>query len=464
MKKFVIATLITTSALSTVGYAAGNMLDPGTSGGMSAGLLTQQDFDNKYTQSANWVTNQTYPSATNQTNPVTPSITNTPYLNNLQLTNGAGLKPSEIPHHLIEQQTNLSTEINIDNSLKQFMFDLNGNHFDTQKTIKAKKIVHENQNQNQNPNPNPNPNQNDHTQPTVTEEAFQHYVSDNAPANLINGKNYTNSGTLYIANPELKTAIQGHQMYMSNKDLFDKPTVNHNDYLNFSTLISPTAYNTEQAEAAKKYIVFAAQSTKNLGADLKLKDLLPTSLSDAQKKNLPNVIYKFKNDERFLNYMMKINTLVAIRSISLNALEYLIAERTPVTGLGKAAGKTTKTASPLEVEAYQANHRITDPNWYKTIMQDSPATVQRSILITLAEIEHQNYQAHLDRERILAALTAANLSSNSSAAMALKEAAMGANDAIKDAVKQYEPNTPTPAAPPPPPVTPPSPLGKQTTG
>ena len=82
-------------------------------------------------------------------------------------------------------------------------------------------------------------------------------------------------------------------------------------------------------------------------------------------------------------------------------------------GLGTAAGlAATQKASPLQVEAYQANHRIQDSKWYQSVQNASPADVQRNILIVLAEIEHQNYEAHLDRERLLAAITASNLQTN----------------------------------------------------
>ena len=123
---------------------------------------------------------------------------------------------------------------------------------------------------------------------------------------------------------------------------------------------------------------------------------------------------------------MTIRTLLAIRSISINALNQLINERTPMPGLAAAAGLDKLTnptaketqelkenvASPLQVEDYQANHRFEDPNWYHSIQSDSPATVQRNTLILLTEIEHQNYQAHIDRERLLSAILASNLQRN----------------------------------------------------
>ena len=46
------------------------------------------------------------------------------------------------------------------------------------------------------------------------------------------------------------------------------------------------------------------------------------------------------------------------------------------------------------------------PKWYQHLQTATPANLQRETLMVLAEIENQNYQAHLDRERILATLTA----------------------------------------------------------
>lgn len=425
MKKFIIATLITTAVLSTVSNAAENTLDPSTGGGP----LTERDFDNKYDRSVDWITNQTYPPATKKTDPITPSITNTPYLEQLELTNNPNEKDKnnktdQTYQEKIKQTTISTVRDNIGNTLTYFPYNAYGNHNDTQKNIKEIKS-----------------NGADTSSSTQTatapfasditdKDAFQNYANNYSLNTLINGSDYSNHATLYI-DPSWLTKNRIEFTSDNQLNSVKKPTTFHDDYLNFSTLFSPIAYDTQEAESARKYILFSAQTTKNLAADLKLNTLFPKSLSEAQQKNFITAFTRLKNDPGYQKYMMMINNLIAIRSISLDNLEHLISERTPIKGLGKAAGKKTDSASPLEVEAYQANHRIENPDWYKTIRNDSPATVQRTIAIELAEIEHQNYQAHLDREQILSALIAANLNSNNAAGEQLKLAAMAANSSIK---------------------------------
>ncbi len=185
-----------------------------------------------------------------------------------------------------------------------------------------------------------------------------------------------------------------------------QPALN-NDYFNFANLIAPTAYSASQENAAKQFIVYAAQSTKNFAHDIPFSEL----------KGNKTYLDKLKNSSAYQKFVVTMRSLLAIRSVTINSLNQLIAERTPLKNLGQSAGLPSNTtgypdASPLQVEAYQANHRISDPNWYTRVENSSPATVQRNILIVLAEIEHQNYEAHLDSERLLATVAAGNLQNN----------------------------------------------------
>ena len=60
--------------------------------------------------------------------------------------------------------------------------------------------------------------------------------------------------------------------------------------------------------------------------------------------------------------------------------------------------------------------------------------------IELAEIEHQNYQAHLDRERLLSAITAMNLQTSLSSTQAiLQQESTTVNSAINSAVASSQP-------------------------
>ncbi|HLD84470.1 MAG TPA: hypothetical protein VI844_01720, partial [Coxiellaceae bacterium] len=140
-------------------------------------------------------------------------------------------------------------------------------------------------------------------------------------------------------------------------------------------------------------------------------------------------------------YVLTIRALLAVRSITLNTLDTLVAERTPTAALGKIIG--TSSASPLQIEAYQANNRVENPAWYTLINNDSPAAVERTIAVELAEIEHQNYQAHLDRERLLSAITAMNLQTSLSGTQALlQQQSTAVNDAINSAIASSTPTKP----------------------
>jgi len=187
----------------------------------------------------------------------------------------------------------------------------------------------------------------------------------------------------------------------------------NNSFLDFASFITPTAYTPTQQINAANFLKYAAQSTQNLAGDLNFTKITPQTLGT------------IKNEPTYQAYMFTIRSLLAIRSININALNQLKAERTPIPDLFEAAGGkvggagnltqaevSAKEASPLQVEAYQANHRFDNPQWYQSVENASPATVQRETLIVLAEIEHQNYEAHIDRERLLAATTAQNLLTN----------------------------------------------------
>ncbi len=248
---------------------------------------------------------------------------------------------------------------------------------------------------------------------------FAKYNSQNELSNLINGPTSVGSDTLYSTELQTNSAMSSGDLPQDAKKLVKQPNAvdvkNNNNNFNFAAIIEPTVYKNvpsnnggaptnPQWTAAKNYVIYAAQSTKNLSDGLNLNSI----------QNNPGDVAKLKTNPDYLKFAMTIRTILAIRSITIDTLEYLIAERTPHPNLGIAIKDPNKdkSASPLQVEEYQANQRIKDKNWYASIMNDAPVTVQRTIAIELAEIEHQNYQAHLDRERILAALTAANLQTN----------------------------------------------------
>lgn len=248
---------------------------------------------------------------------------------------------------------------------------------------------------------------------TQTSDGSQSKIraKDNTPFNLYMAKNST--ATLASMPADDTLYVTGEDQNKTNVLLnpaLQKPTVLYNSSFNFGNLITPTTYTPSEENAAKQFVVYAARSTQNLVGQVPFQKLRGNTV----------LLNKLKTDSVYAKFVVSIRHMLAIRSVNINTLNQLIAERTPVPNLAKKADlpKTVQgypNASPLQVEAYQANHRIEDPNWYARVENSSPATVQRNTLIVLAEIEHQNYQAHLDRERILAAIAANNLQSSAQA-------------------------------------------------
>lgn len=245
-------------------------------------------------------------------------------------------------------------------------------------------------------------------------QSFSDYMNENSIIGLTQRPSGKSFDSLYLdssINPGLYADIT-----MQDPQL-KKPSDLSNDFLDFGALFSNNSYSPSQQHNAKEYVKYAAESTTNFASGLDLKALA----------NQPRLVSQLVNSDSYAEYQYKVRTLLAIRSILINSLNHLIAERTPMKGLGAAAGLAANTpASPLQVEAFRANRRAENlltaqqkqlpkdqqPNWYTTVENASPATVQRETLIVLAEIEQQNYQAHLDRERILAAITALGLQNN----------------------------------------------------
>lgn len=227
--------------------------------------------------------------------------------------------------------------------------------------------------------------------------------------------NLTASDTLYSNDPTVQVLSS---MYKSDLPPtgFNKPTKaeRHDNYFSFNSLIQPVAYATDssEAKAAETFLTFLTQAYNNPSQDVDFQTF-QTKLSEAKDaKDKASLYIQLMNNPKYQAYQLAARTSAAQRSVAVNNFQHMIAERTMVKGLGKSAnlinskGKAINDASPLQVEKYIATHRVNNPSWFANVQSASPAAVQRETLVVLAEIEAQNYQAHLDRERMIATLSA----------------------------------------------------------
>lgn len=195
-----------------------------------------------------------------------------------------------------------------------------------------------------------------------------------------------NLPALLTAPAECQKSILGTCANNPKADAEDKAS-------NFSldSLLGPISYKSskekDEAKNAKNFILWVSN----------LADPVPAldygSINPTQAQNLPDVA----------KYLVMQRTYVAEQSVGLSNLYHFYAERMPEKGLGNKAGINVgpdTSQSPLEVEKYLATRQVTDPQWFTSMQNASPAAVSRATLFMLAELPPMLYQIHLDLERL----------------------------------------------------------------
>jgi len=182
----------------------------------------------------------------------------------------------------------------------------------------------------------------------------------------------------------------------------------NNAQFDFSNLLGKYHYTQPEQKSAESFINYATLATKSLLGNISFQSLY----------NNPKALSGLLTDQTYISFMLKVRNIIAIRSISLYALNQLVQERVANTTLGPVIGK--KEASPLEVEEYRATHDVDNPAWYATLENEEPATIQRQMLVALKEIQRQNFQRQLQNEQIISLLAGLNLQGMSSADTALQ--------------------------------------------
>lgn len=255
----------------------------------------------------------------------------------------------------------------------------------------------------------------------------------------------------------------------SNAEL-SKPTDLHDNYFDFSSVFAPVAYTPDQKEAAEKFIAYLSQKYQSLAGTIdfgSLRQHLLDEMNDPKKgpTQVAADLKSFVTSPSYEQYQLAARTIITERSVALNNLNELIAERSPITtpqsnsnlaqlsqqiGVTPATEKDSKGntvyayASPLQISNYVTTHRTSDPNWYKQMMSASPATVQRETLFVLAEMESELQRQHIDNERILATLTASQMQNVTSQENNLKAMANDVNQQIQKISGGSQATTPNP--------------------
>lgn len=388
MKKINSLVIIVLLGISNTALAAPDMFQP-----------IIDAINTAYNNASTWVYDQTYPSNVTFQHTIAANTTTTQITaDNKTVT----VTPTQAATLTAKQKTADS----ITNSLTQFSYAVHQLSQDQIDIASPKKIK------------------------TAQGDDFSNYLTNNSMKALTTTPPKTSQGSRLFASDTLSfdLTLLPADFPTNQRASVTPPATINNKFLDFSSLITPIAYTSDEQIDVGNFLKYATQSTQDLTTGVDFNSL----------ERHPAVVAALKTDPIYQNYMFTVRSVLALRSITLNAFNYLIAERTPINNLGTAIGLNNQSASPLQVETYQATHRIEDPNWYKTVLNASPATVQRETLIVLAEIEKQNYQAHLDRERLLSILTALNIQMSASSETAIAQSASKLNSDIQQQLQKIQ--------------------------
>lgn len=98
------------------------------------------------------------------------------------------------------------------------------------------------------------------------------------------------------------------------------------------------------------------------------------------------------------NYRTALGTFAATQSIATNTLNEMIAQRTPVPGLGSFIG-SGGSASPLELQQAVATLPLSS-SWTSKMATAAPVDVQRETLFLISHLNYQIYQMNRNIERM----------------------------------------------------------------
>lgn len=253
--------------------------------------------------------------------------------------------------------------------------------------------------------------------------------------------NLTASDSIYSNDPSVVVLSPNYSSELP-KSGFAKPTSEqlHDAYFNFGSVIQPISYapKTSEAQAAQAFVSFLTQDYKDPSQSIDYQTFQSKLSQTKSSKDKASLYLQLMNDPVYQNFQVAARSATAQRSVAVNNFQHMIAERTVVEGLGKSAGlkdqsgKPIQDASPLQVQQYIATHRVNSPSWFAKVQSASPAAIQRETLVVMAEIEAQNYQAHLDRERMIATLSAQSAMTAATTSGALASQANQVNQEIKN--------------------------------
>lgn len=195
-----------------------------------------------------------------------------------------------------------------------------------------------------------------------------------------------------------------------------------------ANLLGPLTFQTSaQAQAAKNFITALTESANPL----------PLYNFPAEAKSSNKDLQVLLNEKK--EYLTSVRAFAAAQAFAINNLSQAYAERKPIDmiylkdhpeqiqaimELQKSAPEVFKNGlpSPLQLENYMATRRITDPRWYASLVNDTPASLQRQQIMLMAENLAEAHKTRLAIERLNATMSVMILQFSSQNRTVLKNA------------------------------------------
>lgn len=175
----------------------------------------------------------------------------------------------------------------------------------------------------------------------------------------------------------------------------------------------------------------SANSSEAASQDQTIFDKINAKLMDYKANNKDKDAYDFLNsitsNPDFQRFQLDLRSIEAKQSLLLSNFNYLKEQTTKQKGLGTAYnledknGNPIKDASPYEIDQYQLNKTVYNPDWYKQMKTASPATLARQQLLLTSMLLRTQYKNEQLNERLLATET---LQSSSTLTMSKQTLAM----------------------------------------
>lgn len=251
------------------------------------------------------------------------------------------------------------------------------------------------------------------TSPTLTGQAVYNLLMVTNPNEVISSSAKIPAPLpISVPNPSLNIVAGNNQQQTSlNTQAFD-----------MATLVRPLQYDennskeTTERDNATNFILFSSGM------------VTPPQILDLTRFNQTQ-LSGILNNALVQQYLVSLRSLVSQKSVGLDNLYHIYAERIPVStqklvqSVPEISGtKLYPAASPLSVDQYMATRRFSDPNWQTMIQKKAtPAELMRQELYLLREIRYELYESRLQNERVLATLSVMELQNTSAQQIFLQQ-------------------------------------------